>query len=162
VHKIDNVYVYNVDDLEHQVAEGMKARHAEVAAAERIVEAEVAEFEVWSRGLDVQPAVVALRAKTHAVLFAELERSLGSRLKHLGEADRAALAQMMESAVNKLLHAPTTRLKASAADGGAGDFVEALKHLFDLPEHASVAPPKPSDDVADQAKADEDDDHVRH
>jgi glutamyl-tRNA reductase len=162
VHEIDNVYVYNVDDLEHQVAEGMKARHAEVAAAERIVEAEVAEFEVWSRGLDVQPAVVALRAKTHAVLFAELERSLGSRLKHLGEADRAALAQMMESAVNKLLHAPTTRLKASAADGAAGDFVEALKHLFDLPEHASIAPPKPSEGAKEPADGEDDDDHVRH
>ncbi len=162
VHKIDNVYVYNVDDLEHQVAEGMKARHAEVAAAERIVEAEVAEFEAWSRGLDVQPAIVALRAKTHAVLFAELERSLGARLKHLGEADRAALTQMMDSAVNKLLHAPTTRLKASAADGAAGDFVEALKHLFDLPEHASVAPPKPRDEASEPASAEDDEGHVRH
>ncbi len=162
VHKIDNVYVYNVDDLEHQVAEGMKARHAEVAAAERIVEAEVAEFEAWSRGLDVQPAVVALRAKTHAVLFAELERTLGSRLKHLGESDRAALAQMMESAVNKLLHAPTTRLKASAAEGAAGDFVEALKHLFDLPEHASMAPPKPTEAAQEPALGKDDDDHVRH
>jgi glutamyl-tRNA reductase len=164
VHKIDNVYVYNVDDLEHQVAEGMKARTAEVAAASKIVEAELAEFETWSRGLDVQPAVVALRAKTRAVLFAEMERSLGSRLKHLGEADRAALTQMMESAVNKLLHAPTTRLKASAADGGAGEYVEALKHLFDLPEHASIAPPAPSAATAPSAgqETDEDDDRVTH
>jgi glutamyl-tRNA reductase len=169
VHGIDNVYVYNVDDLEHQVAEGMKARHAEVAAAERIVEAEVAEFQTWSRGLDVQPAVVALRAKTRAVLFAELEKSLGTRLKHLGDADRAALTQMMESSVNKLLHAPTTRLKASAADGAAADFVDALKHLFDLPEHASIAPPRPSGDDVAKAKAaaddddhDDHDDHVRH
>jgi glutamyl-tRNA reductase len=172
VHKIDNVYVYNVDDLEHQVAEGMKARHGEVAAAERIVEVEVAEFEAWSRGLDVQPAVVALRAKTRAVLFAELERTLASRLKHLGEADRAALNQMMESAVNKLLHAPTTRLKASTTDGGAFDFVEALKHLFDLPAHASLppgalssqAPPAKTsgDDVAKDAEEEDDDDHVRH
>ena len=160
VHKIDNVYVYNVDDLEHQVAEGLKARHAEVAAAERIVEAELTEFQSWSRGLDVQPAVVALRAKTHAVLFAELERSLGSRLKHLGDADRAALKQMMESSVNKLLHAPTTRLKASAADGSSAEFVGALRHLFDLPDHPSVAPPKP--DAPDASKTEEDDEHVRH
>jgi glutamyl-tRNA reductase len=165
VHGIDNAYVYNVDDLEHQVAEGMKARHAEVAAAERIVEAEIEEFDVWSRGLDVQPAVVALRAKTRAVLFAELERSLGSRLKHLGEADRAALTQMMESSVNKLLHAPTTRLKASTADGAAADYVDALKHLFDLPEHASLAPsknPPPVESAPAAAGGEDDDDHVTH
>jgi glutamyl-tRNA reductase len=163
VHQIDNVYVYNVDDLEHQVAEGMKARAAEVTAAEKIVEAELKEFETWSRGLDVQPAVVALRAKTRAVLLAEMERSLGSRLKHLGEADRAAMMQMMESAVNKLLHAPTTRLKASAADGGAAEYVAALKHLFDLPEHAaiSVRPADASGDVPAQS-APEDDDRVTH
>jgi glutamyl-tRNA reductase len=112
----------------------------------------------------VQPAVVALRAKTRAVLFAELERSLGSRLKHLGESDRAALTQMMESAVNKLLHAPTTRLKASAADGGAAEFVGALKHLFDLPEHASMAPPASADVSGETAPqgSDEDDDRVTH
>jgi len=169
VHEIDNVYVYNVDDLEHQVAEGLKARHAEVAGAERIVEAEVAEFEAWSRGLDVQPMVVALRAKTHAVLFAELEKTLGGRLKHLGEPDRASLRQMMESAVNKLLHAPTTRLKASASDGSAADYAEALLHLFDLPTHASLrpgvaSPPKPlvDDPAAPAARSEDDDDHVRH
>jgi glutamyl-tRNA reductase len=168
VHGIDNVYVYNIDDLEHQVAEGMKARHAEVAGAERIVEAEVAEFEAWSRGLDVQPVVVALRAKTHAVLFAELERTLTGRLKHLADAERAALRQMMESAANKLLHAPTTRLKTSASEGGAADYAETLLHLFDLPSHAAVPPAAPSSpkppagDAAPAQPAEDDDDHVRH
>jgi glutamyl-tRNA reductase len=165
VHKIDNVYVYNVDDLEHQVAEGLKARQAEATAAEKIVHHELTQFEEWSRGLNVQPTVVALRAKTRAVLMAELERSLGGRLKHLPDGDRSALTQMMESAVNKLLHAPTTRLKAAATGDGedaTGDFVLALKHLFDLPEHAPAPPPDaPSgDDVA--AKGDPDDDNVRH
>ena len=134
VHQLDNVYVFNVDDLEQQVAEGLKARHAEVTAAEAIVAQEMAEFEAWARGLDVQPTVVALRLKTKAILTSELERSLGGRLKHLTDGDRAALAQMMDSAVNKLMHAPTTRLKASATGDSAGDLVAALKHLFDLRE----------------------------
>jgi glutamyl-tRNA reductase len=135
IHKIDNVYVFNVDDLEGQVKEAMKARKAEVAAAELIVAKELDEFRVWARGLDVAPTVVALRAKTKAVLATELDRTLGGRLKHLPEGDRAALAQMIESAVNKLLHMPTTRLKqATASEDGSTDLVRAVQHLFDLPE----------------------------
>ena len=112
----------------------MKARQKEVAAAEAIVDAELGEFRKWATGLNVNPTVVALRAKTRGVLVAELERTLGSRLKHLGEADRAALLQMMESATNKLLHAPTTRLRSSAGASDGNDLVRAAKHLFDLPE----------------------------
>jgi glutamyl-tRNA reductase len=140
VHRLDNVYVYNVDDLEQEVAENMKARQGEVRAAEAIVDAELSEWAAWARGLNVNPTVVALRAKTRGVLVAELERSLAGRLKHLTEGDRAALAQMIESATNKLLHAPTTRLKvaASTSDGDAGDLVEAIHHLFDLPKVAEA------------------------
>jgi glutamyl-tRNA reductase len=138
VHTIDNVYVFNVDDLEQQVAEGLKSRQGEVAAAEAIVAAELREFEAWAKGLNVQPAIVGLRAKTRAVLMAELERSLSSRLKHLGDGDRAALSQMMESAVNKLLHAPSTRLKAGAGADKTADLVKAVTFLFDLPEVSSL------------------------
>jgi glutamyl-tRNA reductase len=137
VHGIDNVYVFNVDDLEQEVSRGMDARRAEVQAAEKIVAEEVEQFLKWTRGLDVNPTIVAMRAKMRAVLFAELERSLGGRLKHLAEGDRAALAQMLESAANKLLHAPTTRLRTSASDGdgaGAGELAAAVRSLFDLPE----------------------------
>jgi glutamyl-tRNA reductase len=137
VHRIDNVYVFNVDDLEQEVARGLKARHAEVEAAEKIVDGEMAQFQAWTRGLEVQPTVVAMRLKARAVLFAELERTLAGRLKHLAEGDRAALAQMMESAVSKLLHAPTTNLKArAAADEDAAELAAAVRFLFDLQEIA--------------------------
>ncbi len=135
VHGIDNVYVFNVDDLEKEVARGLEARHGEAAAAETIVGDEVKQFLAWTRGLEVQPTVVAMRTKARAVLLAELERTLGGRLKHLTEGDRAALAQMMESAVNKLLHAPTTKLKSRAAEGDdAGELAAAMRYLFDLQE----------------------------
>jgi glutamyl-tRNA reductase len=148
IHKIDNVYVFNVDDLEGQVKEAMKARKAEVTAAEAIVAKELDEFRVWSRGLDVAPTIVALRAKTKAVLTTELERSLGGRLKHLTEGDRAALAQMMESATNKLLHMPTTRLKqAASGEDGSADLVRAAQHLFDLPDVAE----REEDDDAEES-----------
>lgn len=135
-HDIDNAYVFNIDDLEQQVAEGLKARQNEVAQADRMIDDELRDFEAWRRGQKVQPTIVALRAKTRGVLLSELERSLAGRLKHLGDGDRAALAQMVESATNKLLHAPTTKLRTSAGEGYGADYVEAVRELFDLPEVA--------------------------
>jgi glutamyl-tRNA reductase len=138
VHNIDNVYAFDIDDLEHEVARGMKARHAQLAAAEEIVGQEVAAFLAWRRGTGVQSTIVAMRAKARAVLFAELDVSLRGKLKHLPEADRAALTQAMESAVNKLLHAPTTRLRARAIDGeDAAELAATVTFLFDLQELAA-------------------------
>jgi glutamyl-tRNA reductase len=140
VHGIDNVYVFNVDDLEQEVARGLQARHAERGAANRIVAEELARFLAWTRGLEVQPTVVAMRAKARAVFLSELERSLAGRLKHLAEGDRAALKQMVDSAVGKLLHAPTTRLKERAADGeDARELAAAMRFLFDLQELGGAA-----------------------
>jgi glutamyl-tRNA reductase len=155
---IDNAYVYDIDDLEKEVAFGLKARQGEVSAAEKIVGEEVAEFEIWARGLNVSPTIVALRARTKAVLQAELERSLAGRLKHLQEGDRAALQQMIDSALNKLLHAPTTRLKAGVSEGDGADLVRAVVHLFDLPETTKAAVPEPpgARDADDAPSADDD------
>lgn len=141
VHGLDNAYVYNVDDLEHEVAENMKARQQEVVQAERIVDAELDEWLKWARGLNVSPTIVALRAKTKGVLVAELERTMSTRLKHLGASEREALEQMIESATNKLLHAPTTKLKAAAGASDGNDLVRAAQSLFDLPQ---APPPEPS------------------
>ena len=149
VHGIDNVYVFNVDDLEKEVARGLEARHGEAAAAEKIVDDEVKQFLAWTRGLEVQPTVVAMRTKARAVLLAELERTLGGRLKHLTEGDRAALTQMMESSVNKLLHAPTTKLKSRAAEGDdAGELAAAMRYLFDLQELGADKPQQAERDEA--------------
>ena len=173
VHAIDNVYVFNVDDLEQQVALGLKARHSELELAEKIVGEEVAQFLAWSRGLEVQPTVVGLRAKVRAVIIAELERTIG-KLRHL-EGDRGALLQMAESAVNKLLHVPTTRLRQRASNGDdAGELAAAVRFLFDLQEisgtqAAEGGDARRSSDLSDRKgaqessrSAGEDDEHLPH
>jgi glutamyl-tRNA reductase len=164
VHGIDNVYVFNVDDLEKEVARGIEARHGEAAAAEKIVDDEVKQFLAWTRGLEVQPTVVAMRTKARAVLLAELERTLGGRLKHLTEGDRAALTQMMESAVNKLLHAPTTKLKARAAEGDdAGELAAAMRYLFDLQELAAEKQKQAErEDASDEGTEKDEDERLPH
>jgi glutamyl-tRNA reductase len=133
VHKLDSVFAFDVDDLEQQVAVGLEARKGEAQTAEKIVQEQLDKFLSWSRGLDVTPAIVALRTRTHATLASELERTL-ARMKHLGPEDRAALEQMIESAVNKMLHVPTTKLREAASSGDGADLVEHLAALFDLPQ----------------------------
>lgn len=132
IDEVDNVFLFNVDDLEKEVAEGQKARHGELARAESIVDEELKGFLAWVRGLKVQPLVVGLRAKTRGVLVAELERTLAGRLKHLPDADRSALLQMMESATNKLLHTPLSRLKEAAASDDDEQLAQALATAFDI------------------------------
>jgi glutamyl-tRNA reductase len=150
IHGLDNVFVFNVDDLEQEVARGMKARHGELASAEKIVQDEVEQFLSWTRGLQVQPTIVAMRTKAHAVLFGELERSLDGRLKHLPEGDRAAIAQMLESALSKWMHAPTNHLRTRASEGDdAGELAVALRHLFELKE----IPSEDSGEKAPEARA---------
>src|SRR5262249_15286638 len=111
VNKLDNVYLYDIDDLSQIVAESLEGRAAEAARAEAIVHEEAASFELWTLERAMSPAIVGLRARTRAVLAAEVERSLAGKLKHLTPGDREALGAMIDAATNKLLHAPVTRLK---------------------------------------------------
>ncbi len=134
VNKLDNVYLYDVDDLSQIVAESLEGRASEAQKAERIAEGEAKGFEAWTMEQAITPAIVGLRARTKGVLAAELERSLSGKLKHLGQAEREALAVMIDAATNKLLHAPITKLRALAAEGAADEHVEVVSELFDLPE----------------------------
>jgi glutamyl-tRNA reductase len=134
VNELEGVYLYDIDDLEKIAAETMRGRLAEAQTAERIVDDEADAFGTWLESLKVTPAIVALRKHVQGVMEAELERSLGGKLKHLGAPERKALDAMVGAAVNKLMHTPSTRLKVAASEGVAGDFVDMLRHLFDLPE----------------------------
>ncbi|AKT42352.1 glutamyl-tRNA reductase [Chondromyces crocatus] len=132
VNDLDNVYLYDVDDLSQIVAQSLEERAVEAARAEEIVRDEVRGYEAWALERALTPTIVDLRARTRSILAAEVERSLSGKLRHLSTADRQALAMMVEAATNKLLHVPTTRLRAMAGDERAEDHVEALRELFDL------------------------------
>jgi glutamyl-tRNA reductase len=139
VHDLDNCYRYDIDDLEHIVKEGMHERKGEAEAAEKIVLAEVESFLSWARQREITPTIVALRERVRGTLASELEKSLGGRLKHLGEDDKKALGVMLESAANKLLHAPTRALKEAAEQPDGEAVIATIRRLFDL-EPAIAAP----------------------
>jgi glutamyl-tRNA reductase len=134
VNKLDNAYVYDIDNLSDIVAQSMDGRKKEAERAEALVGYEADAFESWTDARNVTGTIVALRAKVRASLETELDKTLSGRLKHLPEPDRQALSRMVEAAVNKLLHTPVSRIKAMAKDPRGDDFVQAVHELFDLPE----------------------------
>ena len=145
VNKLEGVYLYDIDDLSHIAAETMRERASEADLAENIVDEELSAFRCWLDGLAVAPTIVALRRRVEATLVAEMERSLNGKLKHLGPDERKALQGMVSAAVNKLTHAPSTRLKGAAGNGSVGEYVHALRHLFDLSDDEPPAEhPAPS------------------
>jgi glutamyl-tRNA reductase len=134
VNELDNVYLYDIDDLSRAVAQSLAVRAAEAERAEAIVAEETRTF-LTRRSQDaVKPVVVALRDRVRGVLAAELDRSLKGRLKHLTAADRESLEAMTDAAVNKLLHGPTTQLKALAMQQRSDEAVGLLTELFALEE----------------------------
>ena len=111
---------------------------ADVEAVRRIVTEEVARFLSWQRSVQVAPTVAALRGKAAQVVDAELSRLL-TRLPQLDDRGRVEVAQTLQRVVDKLLHAPTVRVK-ELADGPGGDkYADALRELFELDPSAPQA-----------------------
>ena len=135
---MENVFVYDVDDLQKVAQENLSVRKREAEAAERIVDVEARTFEEWRRTLDLKPLIVGLRRHVRELLAAELERTL-PRLSGDATRDRAALDKMLDAATNKLLHQPITELKR-AGEAGEEQVVEIVRRLFPVEEHDSPAP----------------------
>ena len=131
VGELGNVFLYDVDDLQRVADENMSARRQEAAAAERIVEVEVAEFAMWRRSLDLTPTIVGLRERFQEVVREELERTL-PRLGELTPAQRKSLDKMSKAMVNKLLHAPLSTLKKGSGTPEATELIAVTRKLFEL------------------------------
>ena len=109
-----------------------------VEAVRRIVAEEVAAFLSAARAAAVTPTVIALRSKAAEVVDAELTR-LGGRLPDLAAKERGEIEQAVRRVVDKLLHAPTVRVKELAAGPGGDTYAAALRELFDLDPNAPEA-----------------------
>ncbi|MDO9021872.1 MAG: glutamyl-tRNA reductase [Deltaproteobacteria bacterium] len=130
---LDSVFLYNVDDLERAVAEGGQGRAVAAAEAERVIAEELSAFRVEEQAQrSAGPTIVALRRRFQEAAAAELERSLGGKLRHLPEGDRAALGAMLDALTNKLLHAPTAALKEAAGSADGDEVLRAARSLFAL------------------------------
>ena len=131
--EIEQVFLYNIDDLQATVRENLARRASEVARAETIVNEEVEKFGSWFRSRRAIPTVVALRERFEAIRRAELER-LDFKLSSLPPEARARVDEVTHLIVEKLLLTPTEQLKALGDTETVGAYAEALTRLFNLSE----------------------------
>ena len=129
--QIENVFLYDIDDLQTVAAQASVRRREEIPAAERIVEEETDVFWAWYGGLGVVPVIKEFRARMEALRGAEVDRAL-RHLGHLAPEDRARVEQLSQALLNKFLHQPTVALKAAAERGRGYGLLEALRRLFGL------------------------------
>jgi glutamyl-tRNA reductase len=129
---IENVYLYDVDALEEVVARNRAGRAREAEQAEALVADELRRFHAQERTQGVVPTIKALREKFLQVAQDEAQR-LAGRLQSSSEKDRALFEQLAVAVVNKLLHAPLTKLKNEAQESPEGGSLStAACELFDI------------------------------
>jgi glutamyl-tRNA reductase len=131
VNDLDNVFVYDVDDLRSVVEANLRERKRQAQQAESLVEREVAKFADRLRSLEVVPTIVSLREKLEEIRKTELSRTL-SRLPGADEVTRQALEVLSQGIVNKILHAPTVKLRDSSKAGHGHRWIEVISELFGL------------------------------
>jgi glutamyl-tRNA reductase len=134
VGELENVYLYNIDDLQQVVAETVSQRKDAIDAARVIVDRHVEAFVAWSRAREMGPLIERLAQRYHALAAEELQRTV-NKLPNLDEAERSHLEELTRRIVNKLLHDPITMLRSSEGmHGPTSQYLHALERLFHLDE----------------------------
>jgi glutamyl-tRNA reductase len=132
VNDLDNVYLYDLDDMSRVADANAQERRAEVSRAEAIVLEEQQRFEGWLAALSAVPTIRHLRERAEAVRVREIDRTL-SRLD-LDESQREGVDALTRAIVNKLLHVPLSRLRKEVDREEALVYLEAARVLFGLDE----------------------------
>ncbi|MEI5527336.1 glutamyl-tRNA reductase [Streptomyces brasiliscabiei] len=135
-HRLAGVRLVDIESLSEISADAPMA--ADVDMVRRIVSDEVAAFGAAQRAAHITPTVVALRAMAADVVASEIAR-LEGRLPGLDDRHRGEITQTVRRVVDKLLHAPTVRVKQLAAEPGGAGYADALRTLFDLDQETVAA-----------------------
>jgi glutamyl-tRNA reductase len=132
---LENVFLYDIDDLQHVIEGNKDEREREALKAEAIVAEEVEAFWQWFSGLEVTPTIVALRERAEAIRQRELEKTLAS-LKDLSPHAQKAVESLSTGIINKLLHPQITYLKNVGRGGETGEAVDlaTLRRILGLDE----------------------------
>jgi glutamyl-tRNA reductase len=143
VNRIENVYLYDIDDLAALASENAGQRRQETARAEAIVAEQQQRFDGWFAALRAVPTIKHLRARAEEIRAAELEKV--SRRLTLSDVERGALEALTHAIVNKLLHEPLTRLRREAEGEAGMAYLEVARALFGLDETPPREPEPPDE-----------------
>jgi glutamyl-tRNA reductase len=131
VNTLDNVFLYDIDDLQGVVSSNIEGRSREAEKAEELILQEVETYLQWERSLDAVPTIVELREKVDEIRRRELDKTL-CQLDGLTEEQRQALDAMSSAIVNKIVHAPIVVLKQAASNEESGELFAFARKLFNL------------------------------
>ena len=131
VNDLENIYLYDIDDLHVVVSANMKEREKEADNAMNFISQEVTKFNNWVGTLDAVPTIVEIRKKAENIRKQEIEKTL-KKISHLSEDDKQLLRQMSSSMINKILHKPTIKLKQKTQSEDGHVYLKAIRHLFHL------------------------------
>ncbi|MFH8236947.1 MULTISPECIES: glutamyl-tRNA reductase [unclassified Streptomyces] len=147
VHRLAGVRLVDIESLADASADAPMA--ADVDMVRRIVADEVAAFGAAQRAAHITPTVVALRSMAADVVSGEIAR-LEGRLPGLDDKHRAEITQTVKRVVDKLLHAPTVRVKQLAAEPGGAGYADALRTLFDLDQETVASVSRAEDSTTEK------------
>jgi glutamyl-tRNA reductase len=128
VAKLDNIYLFTIDDLQNVIKENLESRREAAADANQMIANEIAQFEQNLKTLDAVPTIRQLRAEAQAIRAQTLEQA--QRMLAAGRGPQEVLDFLATTLTNRLMHAPSQRLR-EAAERGDADLIEAAKALFE-------------------------------
>ncbi len=132
VNQVANVQAFNVDDLKAVVAQNHESRRKIAQAAERLLEEEVAAFDVWWRSLETVSTISCLLNKVEAIREQELEKALSRLGCEFAEKHQEVIEALTRGIVNKILHDPMVQLRAQQDIEARRQAMETLQMLFNL------------------------------
>ncbi|MBK3331454.1 glutamyl-tRNA reductase [Persephonella atlantica] len=129
VNEIENVYLYNIDDLKMVVDRNLEERKIAAESAKILIDEEVAKFDRWLKQLQVSPAIVKVRNFASEIKDYQLKK-LFEQMPYLNEKERENIELAVNSIINKILHRPTMYLKDKATKENSEFYVDIFEEMF--------------------------------
>ncbi|MFM1652323.1 glutamyl-tRNA reductase [Brevibacillus sp. B_LB10_24] len=133
LHELDNVFLYDIDDLEGIVASNLEERSKEAVRIEAMIGEEMVAFKSWFQTLGVVPLISALREKALDI-HSDAMRKIENKLPDLTEQELHIIRKHTRGIINQLLHSPMVRLKELAVQKRADEVFEIFSSIFALEE----------------------------
>lgn len=131
VNDLDNVYLYDIDDLQTVVEANIKERMREAQKAEEIIFEELKRFTSWWYSKDIVPVIISLREKFENIRQKEMTKAY-SRINNIDTDTKKIIDTITTSILNKILHMPISRLKSLSESGNGLNMAKVIQSLFEL------------------------------